>query len=477
MAPRRPLVQFLLPIIFFVSGFPALIYQLTWQRMLFSVYGINVEAVTVIVSGFLLGLGLGSFVGGRVSALRNVNLLAAFGAIEFAIGAIGWFSLDALRQFGAVAAGWPLLLTTAAMLALLVVPTLLMGATLPILVAYLVRRSANVGRSVGLLYFVNTLGSAVACFASGMFLMRLLGMQGSVTLAAVFNMAVGATALLAAMLERRRGVAMDAAAAEPRARAPGTANSRLAGAMVLAGLAGYLALSYEILWFRAFSLATGTASAFALVLGAYLFGIAVGSLAGRRFCSPDAPRGAILRVLILSLVAYAAVGLLLLPLSGMAALLGGLVPAMLALVALHTFVGGLAFPLIAHLGVPPDRGAGRGVSNISLANILGSVAGSLVTGFVVMDFWGLPQVTALLTVLCLGLAAALLRWQGVGERRPWALAGFALAAVAVPFAIGPMFAGLYERLIFREHAVGHALFADTVENKSGVINVTPDQVV
>ncbi|MCC6469205.1 MAG: fused MFS/spermidine synthase [Alphaproteobacteria bacterium] len=474
---RRRSIPFLLPVIFFVSGFPALIYQLTWQRMLFSVYGINVEAVTVIVSGFLLGLGLGSFAGGRVSAMRNVNLLAAFGAIEFAIAAIGWVSLDVLRRFGFVAAGWSVPVTTAAMLALLVVPTLLMGATLPILVAYLVRRSANVGRSVGLLYFVNTLGSAVACFVSGVFLMRVLGMQGSVAVAAVFNMAVGATALLAATLERRRGVTSDAAAAEPRGGEPGSANSRLVGAMVLAGLAGYLALSYEILWFRAFSLATGTASAFALVLGAYLFGIAAGSLAGRRFCSADAPRGAILHVLVLSLVAYAAVGLLLLPLSGMAALLGALVPAMLALVALHSFVGGLAFPLIAHLGVPPDRAAGRGVSNIYLANILGSVAGSLATGFVVMDFWGLPEVTALLTVLCLGLAAAMLRWQGAGERRSWALAGLALAAVAVPLAIGPMFAGLYERLIFREEAIRHTGFADTVENKSGVINVTPEQVV
>jgi predicted membrane-bound spermidine synthase len=466
-----------LPVIFFLSGFPALIYQLTWQRMLFSVYGINVEAVTVIVSGFLLGLGLGSFVGGRVSAMRGVNLLAVFAAIELAIAAIGYVSLDVLRRFGMVAAGWPGALTTAAMLALLVVPTLLMGATLPILVAYLVRRIANVGRSVGLLYFVNTLGSAAACFASGIFLMRLLGMHGSVRVAVGFNVAVGMIALLAAVSELRRN-GEEPAGENPAMARDDFAPSRRRAAALLAALAGYLALSYEILWFRAFAVATGTASAFALVLGAYLCGIAIGSLAGRRFCHAEATQSGVIRVLTLTLVAYAAIGLVLLPLSGWAASIGAFVPAMLLLVALHTLVGGMAFPLIAHLGVPPDRAAGRGVSIIYLANILGSVLGSLATGFVVMDHLGLAEVTGLLTVLVLGLALALLFRSMADRRRAWAAAtAIAVAALAVPLTIPTLFGDLYERLVYKHEAAKNHAFATTVENKSGVINVTPDLVV
>jgi len=481
-APRRVSPSdMLLPAIFFVSGFPALIYQLTWQRVLFTVYGINVEAVTVIVSGFLLGLGLGSFVGGRISAIRNLNLLVACGGIELAVAAIGWFSLDVLRGFGALAMGWPGFATTAAMLALVAVPTLLMGATLPILVAHLVRRVPNVGRSVGLLYFVNTLGSAVACFAAGMLLMRAAGMQGSVAVAACLNALVGVGALAVAALERRPDVDADSRgreAAQAWWAEPGRRASRHLAALVLAGLAGYLALSYELLWFRAFSLATGTASAFALVLGAYLLGIAFGSLAARRFCSGAAAHGRLLRVLLLTLAVYGASGLVVLPLAGQAAAIGAFVPAMLALVALHTLIGGIVFPLIAHLGVPPDPAAGKGVSAVYLANILGSVAGTLVTGFVAMDHLGLAEVAALLSAMSLALALVLAVRLGGAWRPARPLGGLIAAmALAVPVAAPPLFDGLYERLIFRENAARHGPFSQTVENKSGVINVSGDLTV
>src|SRR5579859_5598486 len=68
--------------LFFASGFPALIYQIVWQRALFTIYGVNIQSVTVIVTVFMLGLGLGSLAGGRISALPGINLLRAFGMIE-----------------------------------------------------------------------------------------------------------------------------------------------------------------------------------------------------------------------------------------------------------------------------------------------------------------------------------------------------------------------------------------------------------
>src|ERR1700674_5828174 len=173
--------------IFFASGFSALIYQITWQRSLFTIFGINVEAVTVVVTGFLLGLGFGSLVGGRLSGMVRADLLALFGAIELAIGIFGIASLAIFQWVGARTLALPGAVTIIATVALVVGPTLLMGATLPILTQYLVRRVNNVGRSVGLLYCVNTLGSAFACFASGLWLMRILGMQGAVLLAAAVN--------------------------------------------------------------------------------------------------------------------------------------------------------------------------------------------------------------------------------------------------------------------------------------------------
>lgn len=149
--------------IFFFSGFPALIYQLVWQRSLFAIYGINVESVTVVVTAFMLGLGLGSLAGGLVSRLKQLLLLVAFALIELGIGAYGYFSLRIFDAVGNATLGAGTLLTGALTFCLVLLPTLLMGATLPILVAHLVRHTGNVGRSVGLLYFVNTLGSAAAC--------------------------------------------------------------------------------------------------------------------------------------------------------------------------------------------------------------------------------------------------------------------------------------------------------------------------
>jgi hypothetical protein len=63
-----------------------LIYQIAWQRALFTIFGINVEAVTVVVTGFLLGLGFGSLIGGKISALNRLNLLLLFASIELLVG-------------------------------------------------------------------------------------------------------------------------------------------------------------------------------------------------------------------------------------------------------------------------------------------------------------------------------------------------------------------------------------------------------
>jgi spermidine synthase len=167
-------------ILFFFSGFPALIYQIVWQRTLFAIYGVNIESVTIVVSAFMLGLGLGSLLGGRISQSPTAPLLLLFGGIELGIAAYGMLSLPLFHWVAGFTAGAPPLETGLLSFALVLVPTVLMGATLPLLVAQLVKLSGNVGRAVGALYFVNTLGSAVACFAAALVTMRYLGMSGSV---------------------------------------------------------------------------------------------------------------------------------------------------------------------------------------------------------------------------------------------------------------------------------------------------------
>jgi spermidine synthase len=186
----------LLRVVFLVSGFAAILYQVVWQRTLFTLIGITIEAVTLIVTAFILGLGIGSLLGGRLSRAEPRRLVLRFAAVELGVGLFGAISLPLLHAVGRWTLGLPPAATAAVTFAAILPPTMGMGATLPILVAYYVRRFGNVGSAVGGLYFINTLGSAVAAFAAAYSLMPLLGQTRVVWLAAGCNLIVAATAAL-----------------------------------------------------------------------------------------------------------------------------------------------------------------------------------------------------------------------------------------------------------------------------------------
>ena len=188
---------------FLASGFAALIYQVVWQRVLFAVFGINIEAVTVVVTAFLLGLGFGSLLGGHLSRKRGRAPLLAFAYLELSVAAYGVVSVPLFRAVAEHSATWPAAAAAALTFAFVLAPTLLMGATLPLLVAFAVRESGVVGRSVGMLYFVNTAGSALAAIAAALVLMGALGETGSARLAALVNTAVGTFVLSRHLLTRR----------------------------------------------------------------------------------------------------------------------------------------------------------------------------------------------------------------------------------------------------------------------------------
>jgi predicted membrane-bound spermidine synthase len=187
---------------FGASGFAALLYQIVWQRVLFAAFGVNVEAVTVVVTAFLAGLGCGSLLGGWLAKARTVALLRGFGLLEIAIGTFGLVSLPFFRWIGDVTLALDPVPRGAVTALIVMLPTTLMGATLPLLVGYLVRSTGNVGRAVGVLYFVNTAGSAVAALAAVLFILRLLGESRTTFLAAAINLGVG-TFVLAYGIARR----------------------------------------------------------------------------------------------------------------------------------------------------------------------------------------------------------------------------------------------------------------------------------
>jgi predicted membrane-bound spermidine synthase len=464
-------------LLFFLSGFPALLYQIVWQRTLFAIYGVNIESVTVVVSAFMLGLGLGSLAGGRISRNPSAPLLLLFGCIELGIAAYGLASLPLFHAVARFTAGAPPLQTGLLSFALVLVPTVLMGATLPLLVAQLVRFSGNVGRSVGVLYFVNTLGSAAACFVAALVTMPYLGMSGSVRVAAALNILVGSAILLLQFRWRARSVAE-----EPRQAAAPESTPMLPFplAVTLAGLAGFLSLCYEIVWYRLYSFATsGPAECFAFVLGAFLAGIALGSLLSRRICSQAGSqvsrlaRSIALLVLLANLLGFAIVPLVALAVRHVD------YRWTLPLIAITAGMLGATFPLLCHISVRPDAAAGSGLSYLYLGNIAGSAAGSWMVGFVLMDYFSLRWISVLLALLGIAIAIALLAAARLGARDgAIAAASVAFMAVAVVLFSGPLFATVYAQMQYKqEWGQEGTRLADLVETRSGVVAVDEDGAI
>jgi predicted membrane-bound spermidine synthase len=184
--------------VFFLSGMAALLYQLAWQRLLFMVYGTNSEAVTAIISVFMFGLGIGSLVGGEVSRRFPSRVIRLFVLAEVCIGLFGLASVTILSTVGAWTSGIDAFEAGLVSFGIIAFPTFMMGATLPLLVAYAVSQNHVVGEAVADLYYVNTLGSAFVCILASLLIFRFTGLNGAVYLAAVGNFLVaGITAWFA----------------------------------------------------------------------------------------------------------------------------------------------------------------------------------------------------------------------------------------------------------------------------------------
>jgi spermidine synthase len=201
--PADRIPGFVIYPVFLVSGAAAILYQIVWQRSLFRFLGTSMESVTMIVTAFMLGLGLGSLAGGVISEKSRTPLALIFGLVELGIGAFGLVSLPLFTWIAAGTSEASGLAIGLIAFAAVLVPTLLMGGTLPILVAYLVRQSRNVGKSVGMLYFINTVGSAAGCFAAAAWVLGAFGQEATVRIAAATNLLV-ATVVILVHLARRR---------------------------------------------------------------------------------------------------------------------------------------------------------------------------------------------------------------------------------------------------------------------------------
>jgi predicted membrane-bound spermidine synthase len=182
------MINFFLYVFFFLSGSAALIYQIVWQRLLFTLFGIDLTSITIIVSVFMFGLGIGGILGGIISDRMRTRLLALYVGIELGIAIFGYLSPTIISFVGNAtlsANEWQVGLVS---FFILIFPTMLMGATFPILVTYVSTFDKSIGEAVGSLYFANTLGGALGVLMAGFFLLHYFDLLDIVHIAASINL-------------------------------------------------------------------------------------------------------------------------------------------------------------------------------------------------------------------------------------------------------------------------------------------------
>ena len=273
--PVRLWVTFL----FFLSGFAALVYHVAWQRLLVVFAGGDVLAVTLIVTAFMAGLGCGSFFGGILADRRTPQRsLLLFAVAEALIGLFGLVSkplfhdLLYLRLGGVVDS---LVLSALVLFLVLLIPTFLMGVSLPLLARAMIHDLPQAAVTAGRLYGFNTLGAAAGAFATTWVLLPMHGMEGAILHAAALN---GVCALGIVPLLLRRAVEAPAPPPASNSDQPGWSIRHW---LLIYALSGFLALALEMLWFRLLGvMLKSTAFTFGTVLGIYLGGVGAGAILG-----------------------------------------------------------------------------------------------------------------------------------------------------------------------------------------------------
>lgn len=430
-------------LLFFFSGCAALVYELLWFRQLGFIFGNTVHAATAVLTAYMLGLALGA----RLMANRAPRLLQpvkVFAALEFGIGLYALLvpSLFAAVRIAYRAAFQHLTEHTATLAALrfvlamlvLLAPTMLMGATLPVLAQALVRNDGRFGRRLSALYGLNTFGAMVGVAAGGFLLMPGLGITRSTWLAAAINALVA----LFAMQTGRGWKAPPVPGGLDAAPSPPVSVPSLA--LALAALSGFVALAMEVVWFRALTLVFGsTTYSFTAMLAVFLFGLGLGSAAlGWLADRARQPAG---------LYALLQVGIGLASLAAMYAypnqpefLLNGLIARgfdwrvmvglqvviTLKCLLVPTLLMGLSFPLLVTWFRRAFGDSARAVGRIYAANTIGCVLGSLAGGFLLLPTLGIR--TSLVLLAAASLAAGLFALLARGTTLPWraAVSGVAL---------------------------------------------------
>jgi spermidine synthase len=464
--PRAALVLLL----FLGSGFAGLVYQVLWTRMITYVFGASLYAVAAVLAAFMGGLALGSFLFGRWIDRRR-NPLRTYAALEILIGLSALAVPHLLRMadpiFGSIyrngESGFASLTLMRLVLAIgvLIVPTTLMGATLPVLSKWYGRTQGRLGLSLGSLYAINTFGAVAGCYMTGFHGIEALGVQGMIYVAVAINAGVGLTALALSLHPSAR---LEAWATEPGAL-PETPPAMIGDDVnpVTAqlvfwcfGIQGFAALAYEVAWTRSlvftFDVFKNTTYAFTAMLTVFLIGLAIGSAIMTRFADrlPEPVRAfSVLQLGIGLMGAFSLVVIyrfelslqLLQPFPQLsedmtrvyfAGALGNVFVKTAAAILLPTILMGMAYPVAVRVCVRSLARVGRTVGDLYSINTVMGILGSLAAGFFLIPRLGIAWSVFSLSLISIGMSVTLtLNLPRVSPQRRYFLVGLAAATVAI----------------------------------------------
>ena len=439
MTRRENSFRIALYILFLLSGACGLVYEVLWGRMLVLVFGTSVMAVSTVLASFMGGLALGSFCFGRW-ADRIGNPLKAYAGLEVGIGlyamALPLIFLGLERVYTGVYAEfhtsfYPLsLLRFALSFLALLVPSALMGGTLPIVGRALAREGRGLGRDMGRLYAINTFGAVLGCLAAGFILIAVLGVSGTLYATAVLNILIGVVAFV---WSRRAGERSEVPSSEPAGVPEGEDQPQYPArvaylALVAYGLSGCAALGYEVTWTRllAFVSRSNTTYAFAIMLAAFLCGLAIGSALFSGWV--DRRRNLVvllggMEVMIglwgiLSIALFDQLDAVTAPMAGLSfwwLYVGGRFAISFVIMLVPTILMGGVFPIAIRLYASLDT-LGGDIGRLYAVNTLGAILGSFAAGFLLIPAIGTQN--TLIAMAAINLIAGGILFALDRSRRP-----------------------------------------------------------
>lgn len=459
---------------FFTSGFCSVLYELIWLRLSMAQFGVTTAMVSIVLSVFMAGLGLGSWASGRwlgkASGERKVPALRLYAGTEFLIGLAGitvpsgllWG--HALLERTGTTSSFAYYWMAGLWVALILLPgCTLMGATVPLgMQAITQTLPAEKKRSFSYLYMANV-GGAVFGTMLPLFFIELWGFHGTLRIGAVCNTAIAFSAVL---LSR----ASPQFAPEPPRPAISGLPAENRGLLLLLFLSGLTSMGMEVVWVRSYTPYFGTVVyAFASILGVYLLATFIGSVLYRRWSSRWSSEG----LLIWTLLAVCA----LLPLVGASPQIeASRMDRLLLGVAPFTALLGFLTPMLVDRF---SRGDPRKAGFAYAVNVVGCILGPLVAGFGLLPFLSERWTLVLLTVpwLIVGIAPLVPRAKvGLASR---AAAGAFFAAAALLIFFGRGYQDLYRAgRVLRDQtatviATGHGMDRQLLVNGFGMTNLTP----